>query len=168
MYPKAVEIAERLFSARLRRLESHGITVKRGSKEWKALRKQYVPPYKTTHFIIKYRKLAPEEPSRTVPAHLGKDCYSHIHPDDSQARTISVREAARLQSFPDAFEFRGSMNARFTQIGNAVPPLMAFAIASHLYKLLGRAARVTARRRLRAPRRFADRASGRKRLSKSA
>jgi DNA (cytosine-5)-methyltransferase 1 len=62
-------------------------------------------------------------------AHLGKDGYSHIHYDSSQARTISVREAARLQSFPDGFKFCGTMNPAFRQIGNAVPPLMAMALA---------------------------------------
>jgi len=62
-------------------------------------------------------------------AHLGKDSYSHIHFDSDQARTITVREAARLQSFPDGFVFKGSMNPAFRQIGNAVPPLFAYAIA---------------------------------------
>lgn len=141
MYPDAVQIAERLFKARLRRLALRGERVTKGSKKWKSLRKEYVPPYKTTQFINKYRKMVPNEPSRTVPAHLGKDCYSHIHPEASQARTISLREAARLQSFPDAFELCGSMNERFTQIGNAVPPLLAFAIASHLRGELRRSAR---------------------------
>jgi DNA (cytosine-5)-methyltransferase 1 len=63
-------------------------------------------------------------------AHLGKDSYSHIHYDSEQARTISVREAARLQSFPDGFVFCGTMNPAFRQIGNAVPPLMAMALAN--------------------------------------
>ena len=62
-------------------------------------------------------------------AHLGKDGYSHIHYDSRQARTISVREAARLQSFPDGFVFSGTMNPAFRQIGNAVPPLLAKALA---------------------------------------
>jgi DNA (cytosine-5)-methyltransferase 1 len=62
-------------------------------------------------------------------AHLGKDSYSHIHYDSDQARTISVREAGRLQSFPDGFIFCGTMNPAFRQIGNAVPPLMAKALA---------------------------------------
>jgi DNA (cytosine-5)-methyltransferase 1 len=62
-------------------------------------------------------------------AHLGKDSYSHIHYDSTQARTISVREAARLQSFPDGFVFEGPMNPAFRQVGNAVPPLMAQAVA---------------------------------------
>jgi DNA (cytosine-5)-methyltransferase 1 len=65
-------------------------------------------------------------------AHLGKDSYSHIHYDSEQARTISVREAARLQSFPDGFAFCGTMNPAFRQIGNAVPPLMALALAKQI------------------------------------
>ena len=62
-------------------------------------------------------------------AHIGKDTYSHIHYDSEQARVISVREAARLQSFPDGFLFCGTMNPAFRQIGNAVPPLMAKRLA---------------------------------------
>jgi len=69
-------------------------------------------------------------------AHLGKDSYSHIHYDSDQARTISVREAARLQSFPDGFSFSGTMNPAFRQIGNAVPPLMARAIAQTIMTAL--------------------------------
>jgi DNA (cytosine-5)-methyltransferase 1 len=65
-------------------------------------------------------------------AHIGKDTYSHIHYDSSQARTISVREAARLQSFPDGFVFAGAMNSAFRQIGNAVPPLLARALATQM------------------------------------
>jgi DNA (cytosine-5)-methyltransferase 1 len=69
-------------------------------------------------------------------AHLGKDGYSHIHYDSDQARTISVREAARLQSFPDGFVFEGSMNPAFRQIGNAVPPLLAKALALRIRSLI--------------------------------
>jgi DNA (cytosine-5)-methyltransferase 1 len=78
-----------------------------------------------------------DAPARTLMAHIGKDTYSHIHYDSSQARTISVREAARLQSFPDGFHFHGTMNPAFRQIGNAVPPLLAHAVYSHLTRLLG-------------------------------
>jgi DNA (cytosine-5)-methyltransferase 1 len=70
-------------------------------------------------------------------AHLGKDSYSHIHYDSRQARTISVREAARLQSFPDGFVFAGSMNPALKQIGNAVPALFAYAIAMSVRTSLG-------------------------------
>jgi DNA (cytosine-5)-methyltransferase 1 len=75
-------------------------------------------------------------PARTLMAHLGKDSYSHIHYDSNQARTISVSEAARLQSFPDGFVFEGSMNPAFRQIGNAVPPLLARALALKIRALI--------------------------------
>ena len=64
-----------------------------------------MPPYPESIFVDKWRKLVPDQPSWTVPAHLSKDAYSHIHYDGGQARAISIREAARLQSFPDAFTF---------------------------------------------------------------
>jgi DNA (cytosine-5)-methyltransferase 1 len=123
-YPEAVAVAEKLFKdeAKRQRLSSQ-------SKAYKELRKQFVPPYDPGKFPNKWRKMAATEPARTLMAHLGKDSYSHIHYDGQQARTISVREAARLQSFPDGFRFVGTMNPAFKQIGNAVPPLMAYALA---------------------------------------
>jgi DNA (cytosine-5)-methyltransferase 1 len=74
-----------------------------------------------------------DAPARTLMAHLGKDTYSHIHYDSAQGRTISVREAARLQSFPDGFKLCGPMNPAFRQIGNAVPPLLARAVAGPMF-----------------------------------
>lgn len=69
-----------------------------------------------------YRKLDWERPSPTIIAHLHKDGLAFIHPDGEQARSLSIREAARLQSFPDNFIFQGSQSHMFKQIGNAVPP----------------------------------------------
>jgi len=136
-YPEALRLAESLFKGKVRRIEKRtNMVLNRRTKKWKELRSATVPPYSASRFLDKFRKLHPKEPSPTVPAHLGKDCYSHIHPSSHQARTISIREAARLQSFPDAFELFGSMGERFTQIGNAVPPLLAFAVASHLRLIL--------------------------------
>ncbi len=86
--------------------------------------------YRDDIFKDKYKKLIWNRPAWTVTAHFAKDVYTHIHPD--QGRTISVREAARLQSFPDAFRFVGHMGDRFRMIGNAVPPLMAWGIAEYV------------------------------------
>ena len=94
-------------------------------------------PYDPTKFPNKWWKLHADKPVRTLMAHLGKDSYSHIHFDSDQARTITIREAARLQSFPDGFVFKGSMNPAFKQIGNAVPPLFAYAIARGMRDSLG-------------------------------
>ena len=102
------------------------------------LRDAIVPPYDASKFPNKWRKMWRDQPARTLMAHLGKDSYSHIHYDSEQARTISVREAARLQSFPDGFVFCGTMNPAFRQIGNAVPPLMAKRSQTIMTALRGR------------------------------
>ncbi|MFC5698355.1 DNA cytosine methyltransferase [Pseudomonas sp. GCM10022186] len=99
--------------------------------------KSWTLPYDPGKFPNKWWKLYRDKPVRTLLAHLGKDSYSHIHFDSEQARTISVREAARLQSFPDGFVFRGSMNPAFKQIGNAVPPLVAYSIATTIRSMIG-------------------------------
>lgn len=124
-YPAAVQVAEEIF-------EEHVRTGRAGPGD----RNRYVPPYDPRKFPNKWWKLDPGRPSRTLTAHMGKDTYSHIHYDAAQARTITVREAARLQSFPDGFRFSGAMNDAFRQIGNAVPPLLAYAVARQLLRQL--------------------------------
>lgn len=81
---------------------------------------------------VKYRSLDWNAPSPTIVAHLYKDGLMFIHPDYNQARSITVKEAALLQSFPDDFSFVGSQGSCYKMIGNAVPPLMAEGIAKGL------------------------------------
>lgn len=134
-YPEARATAERIAT---RLAQQQGL--KPGSAGHAALMARIVPPYDETKFPNRWWKLRPDFPVRTLMAHIGKDTYSHIHYDAEQARTISVREAARLQSFPDGFVFSGTMNPAFRQIGNAVPPLMAFALAKLIREDLAAAA----------------------------
>jgi DNA (cytosine-5)-methyltransferase 1 len=136
-YPQAWQHAMTMFSERVAELRRHGKALREGSTEFERLRNAIVPPYDATKFPNKWRKMWRDQPARTLMAHLGKDGYSHIHYDSDQARTISVREAARLQSFPDGFVFCGTMNPAFRQIGNAVPPLMAKALATTIASVLG-------------------------------
>jgi DNA (cytosine-5)-methyltransferase 1 len=88
--------------------------------------------------IHKYHVLKWNKPSNTIPAHLYKDGLRHIHPDSKQARTITVREAARLQSFDDDFVFTGSLTDQYKMVGNAVPPKFAKAIALALNEFINK------------------------------
>jgi DNA (cytosine-5)-methyltransferase 1 len=136
-YPEAHALALRLLDRKLASyVKEKGKLPSKNSRMYQSLVKETVPPYDVSKFPNKWRKMEADAPARTLMAHLGKDCYSHIHYDSAQARTISVREAARLQSFPDQFKFSGAMGASFRQIGNAVPPLVAQAIAKELMMVL--------------------------------
>ncbi|MGW4968416.1 DNA (cytosine-5-)-methyltransferase [Streptomyces albidoflavus] len=88
--------------------------------------------YKADHFTDKYKKLDWSDLSRSITAHIAKDGYWYIHPDQEQPRTLTVREAARVQTFPDKFRFAGTRSDAFRQIGNAVPPLLGEAAAEAL------------------------------------
>jgi DNA (cytosine-5)-methyltransferase 1 len=136
-YPQAYAHSVELFHERIaERRAKTGKPLTERSKEYKEIWAATVPPYDAEKFPNKWRKMESNAPARTLMAHLGKDGYSHIHYDSAQARTVSVREAARLQSFPDGFVLSGSMNPAFKQIGNAVPALLAKAIAVNLYRLI--------------------------------
>lgn len=121
-YFQAQKIAICLFEKECSRLN-----IKPNTENYEELKKKMVPPYSSEKFLSKWQKLQLDRPSHTLVAHLSNDTYSHIHP--WEPRGISVREAARLQSFPDDFLFNCTMGEAFKQIGNAVPPLLAQAIA---------------------------------------
>jgi DNA (cytosine-5)-methyltransferase 1 len=142
-YPQAHRHAIKMFEERIAELGRKGKAPEEGTRDYEVLKKSIVPPYDVGKFPNKWRKMECNRPARTLMAHLGKDGYSHIHYDSAQARTISVREAARLQSFPDGFRFAGTMNPAFRQIGNAVPPLMAKAIAASMMQALRSATKDT-------------------------
>ena len=90
------------------------------------------------HFGNRYTVQSYNKPGKTIVAHLYKDGNLFIHPDPSQGRTFTVREAARIQSFPDNFVFEGSRTEQYKQVGNAVPPLLAQAFAKAIKKVLNK------------------------------
>ncbi len=135
-YPEAWRLAQTVLLPKAIRVEELRLGRNLTDSEREEVLRRVVPPYDPHKFPNKWRKLEAFLPSRTLMAHIGKDTYSHIHYDSDQARTISVREAARLQSFPDGFVFSGTMNPAFRQIGNAVPPLLALSIAEVMFRSL--------------------------------
>jgi len=91
--------------------------------------------YNRTSFKDKMRRIPHHKPSPTLVAHMATDTYMFIHPEPNTHRTITPQEAARIQSFPDSFDFsQVSFTSQYRQIGNAVPPLMAKAIALEIKK----------------------------------
>jgi DNA (cytosine-5)-methyltransferase 1 len=109
--------------------------IESGKEEYtsaKALHVLYTEKTGKSSSVHKYHVLRKDKPSNTIPAHLYKDGLRHIHPDSKQARSITVREAARLQSFEDDYNFLGGNGAKYKMIGNAVPPVFANSIANSL------------------------------------
>jgi DNA (cytosine-5)-methyltransferase 1 len=115
-------------------LEIYKIAAQKLRLEGKKLNYNELPDRLKRHknnnaFLNRFNVVGENSLSQTVVAHIAMDGHYFIHPDTEQNRSISVREAARIQSFPDDFFFEGSRTSAFKQIGNAVPPLMAEGIA---------------------------------------
>ncbi|PKM92506.1 MAG: DNA (cytosine-5-)-methyltransferase [Euryarchaeota archaeon HGW-Euryarchaeota-1] len=120
-----------------RDLEIYRIAVSKWINEKKRLNYAELPVSLQTHknttsFLNRYQVVDPLSVSHTLVAHISCDGHYYIYPSMKQIRSISVREASRIQSFPDDFFFEGGRTAAFKQIGNAVPPLMAEAIAEKI------------------------------------
>lgn len=123
----------RIYELCVRKINNDGIKLK-----YNELPEELFTHENRNSFLDRFNVVPYDGISHTVVAHIAKDGHYYIHPDIDQNRSISIREAARIQSFPDDFYFESSRTTAFKQIGNAVPPLMAEKIAKSIKRALER------------------------------
>ncbi|MBS5965814.1 MULTISPECIES: DNA cytosine methyltransferase [Peptoniphilaceae] len=111
--------------------KKHGVNLK-----YNELPEELITHTNTKSFLDRYKAIDGDSVSHTVVAHISKDGHYYIHPDSKQNRSISVREAARIQGFPDNYYFETSRTSAFIQIGNAVPPKLSRKLAMSILEIL--------------------------------
>ena len=111
--------------------KKHGVNLK-----YNELPEKLITHTNTKSFLDRYKAIDGDSVSHTVVAHISKDGHYYIHPDSKQNRSISVREAARIQGFPDNYYFETSRTSAFIQIGNAVPPKLSRKLAMSILDVL--------------------------------